>query len=260
MRRSRAANAAFPAWSRRRSWIAPTGSTQGGDEILARKDELGRLLSREEGKTLAEGIGETVRAGADLRFLRRRDAAAGRRDGADRAAGHRRRDHPRAGRRRRHHHAVEFPDRHSRLEDRAGALPTATRVVFKPAELVPGSSWAHRRHPASRRPAQGRAQPGHGQGLGRRPGHARQPDVDAITFTGSVGTGKRVAAASDRAHAQVPARNGRQEPAGRARRRRSGRRGRLRGQRRLLLDRPALHGLVAADRRAKASTTVSSLR
>jgi acyl-CoA reductase-like NAD-dependent aldehyde dehydrogenase len=32
------------------------------DEILARKDELGRLLSREEGKTLPEGIGEVVRA------------------------------------------------------------------------------------------------------------------------------------------------------------------------------------------------------
>jgi acyl-CoA reductase-like NAD-dependent aldehyde dehydrogenase len=29
---------------------------------MARKDELGRLLSREEGKTLAEGIGETTRA------------------------------------------------------------------------------------------------------------------------------------------------------------------------------------------------------
>jgi aldehyde dehydrogenase (NAD+) len=39
-----------------------------GDEILARKDELGRLLSREEGKTLAEGIGETARAGQIFLF------------------------------------------------------------------------------------------------------------------------------------------------------------------------------------------------
>ncbi|WP_420135976.1 aldehyde dehydrogenase family protein, partial [Sinorhizobium medicae] len=39
------------------------------DEILARKDELGRLLSREEGKTLAEGIGETVRAGQIFEFF-----------------------------------------------------------------------------------------------------------------------------------------------------------------------------------------------
>ena len=30
-----------------------------GDELIARKDELGKLLAREEGKTLAEGVGET---------------------------------------------------------------------------------------------------------------------------------------------------------------------------------------------------------
>jgi hypothetical protein len=34
-----------------------------GSETLAWKDEIGRLLSREEGKTLPEGICETVRAG-----------------------------------------------------------------------------------------------------------------------------------------------------------------------------------------------------
>src|SRR5262249_34974074 len=39
------------------------------DEILARKDELGRLLSREEGKTLPEGVGEVVRAGQIFAFF-----------------------------------------------------------------------------------------------------------------------------------------------------------------------------------------------
>ncbi|MDA4631093.1 aldehyde dehydrogenase family protein, partial [Escherichia coli] len=39
------------------------------DEITARKDEIGRLLSREEGKTLAEGIGETVRAAQIFDFF-----------------------------------------------------------------------------------------------------------------------------------------------------------------------------------------------
>src|SRR5690606_16422811 len=39
------------------------------DEILARREELGRLLAREEGKTLAEGIGETVRAGQIFNFF-----------------------------------------------------------------------------------------------------------------------------------------------------------------------------------------------
>ena len=40
-----------------------------GSDILARKDEIGRLLAREEGKTLPEGIGETVRAGHIFKFF-----------------------------------------------------------------------------------------------------------------------------------------------------------------------------------------------
>ena len=34
-----------------------------GNELMARREELGRLLSREEGKPLAEGMGEIYRAG-----------------------------------------------------------------------------------------------------------------------------------------------------------------------------------------------------
>jgi aldehyde dehydrogenase (NAD+) len=40
-----------------------------GTEILARKEELGKLLTREEGKTLADGIGEATRAGAIFKFF-----------------------------------------------------------------------------------------------------------------------------------------------------------------------------------------------
>jgi len=64
-----AATAAFPAWA--------TGSIQArsdaldkiGTEILARKEELGTLLAREEGKTRAEGIGEATRAGQIFKFF-----------------------------------------------------------------------------------------------------------------------------------------------------------------------------------------------
>ena len=64
-----AATAAFPAWA--------TGSIQArsdaldsiGTEILARKEELGTLLAREEGKTKAEGIGEAARAGQIFKFF-----------------------------------------------------------------------------------------------------------------------------------------------------------------------------------------------
>src|SRR5690606_33053327 len=57
-----AAKAAFPAWSRSSPLERHAVLRKAADEILARKDELGRLLSQEEGKVLAEGIGETVRA------------------------------------------------------------------------------------------------------------------------------------------------------------------------------------------------------
>ncbi|RVU36586.1 aldehyde dehydrogenase family protein [Hwanghaeella grinnelliae] len=40
-----------------------------GNEIIARKEELGKLLSREEGKTLPEGMGEAVRAGQIFKFF-----------------------------------------------------------------------------------------------------------------------------------------------------------------------------------------------
>jgi aldehyde dehydrogenase (NAD+) len=64
-----AARAAFPAWS--------TGSIQArsdaldkiANEIIARKEELGALLAREEGKTRAEAIGEAGRAGAIFKFF-----------------------------------------------------------------------------------------------------------------------------------------------------------------------------------------------
>ncbi len=60
-----AAKAAFPAWSRsgiqQRHDILKAAS----DEILKRREEIGRLLSREEGKTLAEA---SARLSAPDRF------------------------------------------------------------------------------------------------------------------------------------------------------------------------------------------------
>lgn len=64
-----AAQAAFPRWA--------TGSVQTrsdaldkiGSEILARREELGTLLAREEGKTRIEAIGEVTRAGHIFKFF-----------------------------------------------------------------------------------------------------------------------------------------------------------------------------------------------
>jgi len=64
-----AANAAFPAWSTSPIQQRSTILDKAGTEILERKEELGRLLAREEGKTLAEAIGEVVRAGDVFKFM-----------------------------------------------------------------------------------------------------------------------------------------------------------------------------------------------
>jgi cyclophilin family peptidyl-prolyl cis-trans isomerase len=64
-----AAKAAFPAWSRSTPQVRYDILKKASDEILARKDELGRLLSREEGKTLPEGVGEVARAGQIFAFF-----------------------------------------------------------------------------------------------------------------------------------------------------------------------------------------------
>jgi alpha-ketoglutaric semialdehyde dehydrogenase len=64
-----AASAAFPGWSRGNIQARADLLEKIGNEILARKEELGRLLSREEGKTLPEGIGEVARAGAIFKFF-----------------------------------------------------------------------------------------------------------------------------------------------------------------------------------------------
>ena len=64
-----AAKAAFPAWSRSTPQERYDALNKISAEILARKEELGRLLSREEGKTLPEGIGEAARAGQIFAFF-----------------------------------------------------------------------------------------------------------------------------------------------------------------------------------------------
>ena len=111
----------FPPGREPRRRSATTSCCAISTEILARREELGRLLSREEGKTLPEGIGEAAPGRADLRLLRRRSLEDPGREIRERQAERRHRGHARAARRRRHHRALELPDRDPRLEDRAGS-------------------------------------------------------------------------------------------------------------------------------------------
>src|SRR5437016_1795717 len=64
-----AAKAAAPAWSRSTPQERHDALKKISDEVLARKEELGELLAREEGKTRPEGIGEVGRAGQIFDFF-----------------------------------------------------------------------------------------------------------------------------------------------------------------------------------------------
>lgn len=64
-----AATRALPAWGRGAMQQRSDLLDRVGTTLLARREQYGRLLSREEGKTLAEGIGEVVRAGQIFKFF-----------------------------------------------------------------------------------------------------------------------------------------------------------------------------------------------
>ena len=65
----KAARTAFPGWSGASPEVRSDVLDRAGAMIMARAKELGTLLSREEGKTLPEGIGEVMRAGRIFKYF-----------------------------------------------------------------------------------------------------------------------------------------------------------------------------------------------
>ena len=167
-----AAKAAFPAWARSTPQVRYDALNKISLEILARKEELGRLLAREEGKTLPEGIGEVARAGQIFAFFAGEalrltgEKGASVRPGLDVEVTR----EPR--RRRRPDHALEFPDRDPRLEDRAGALLRQHGGVQAGRAGAGLGACAGRDHRALRHPGR-RVQPRDGPRLRGRPDPAR---------------------------------------------------------------------------------------
>ena len=64
-----AAERALPGWSESTPQLRFDVLDATGSEILARKAEIGRLLAREEGKTLPEGVAEVTRAGYIFKYF-----------------------------------------------------------------------------------------------------------------------------------------------------------------------------------------------
>ena len=189
-----AARAAFPAWSTGGIQARADALDRIGTEILARKEELGALLAREEGKTRAESIGEAGRAGYIFRFF----AAEVLRLAGEVLPSVR----PNVG--------VEitrepvgvigiitpwnFPIAIPAWKI-APALAYGNCVVFKPADLVPGSAWALAEIISRAGLPAGVFNLAMGRGSVVGEALLNDRRVDAVSFTGSQGVGQRVAAA-----------------------------------------------------------------
>lgn len=189
-----AARAAFPAWSMSGIQARHDALDRIGNEIIERREELGTLLAREEGKTRAEGIGEAMRAGSIFKFF----AGECLRIAGELLPSVR----PGIG--------VEitrepvgvvglitpwnFPIAIPAWKI-APALAYGNCVVLKPADLVPGCAWALAEIIARSGIPAGvfNLVMGRGSVIGER--LINHPEVDAISFTGSQSVGARVAEA-----------------------------------------------------------------
>ena len=189
-----AAAAAFAAWSLSGPQQRFDVLDAAGTEILARRQELGDLLAREEGKTLPEAIGEVTRAGHIFKFFAgealriRGDVLPSVRPGI----------------------TVEvtrealgvvsiitpwnFPIAIPAWKI-APALAFGNCVVFKPAELVPGSAWALADILSRSGLPAGVFNLVMGQGAEIGSVLVDDARVAGVSFTGSVGTGQRLAQA-----------------------------------------------------------------
>ena len=205
------ARTAFKKWSRTNPQERFDILDRAGTEILARKDELGRLLSREQGKPLADGIGEAARAGAIFKFF----AGEALRPGGEKI------DSTRPG--------IEVEITREPIGVVAAitpwnfplaipawkiapALACGNCVIFKPAELVPASPWtlADIVQRAGLPPGVLNLVMGPGATLGAA--LAASPDIDAVSFTGSQEVGPSVAAAAVKTGARVQLEMGGKNP------------------------------------------------
>jgi aldehyde dehydrogenase (NAD+) len=190
-----AAKAAAPGWARFNIHARYEILKKASDEILARKEELGRLLAREEGKTVAEGTMEAARAGQIFAFF----AGEAVRVSGELLNGVRPNTEVLIER-----EAVgvvglitpwNFPIAIPAWKI-APALAYGNTVVFKPADLVPGCGWALADILTRAGLPKGVFNLVMGKGSVVGQAILDSPDVNAISFTGSVETGKRVAKAS----------------------------------------------------------------
>lgn len=185
---------AFPSWSRSGVQTRFNILDSAGTEILARKEDLGTLLAREEGKTRAEGIGEVARAGQIFKFFAGEvlrltgDIVPSVRPGFEVQV--MREPVGVVGIITPWNFPIAIP-----AWKIAPALAFGNTVVFKPAGLVNGCAWALADilHRAGIPAGVFNLVMGSGGTVGE--GLLHHERINAISFTGSVETGSKVAAA-----------------------------------------------------------------
>lgn len=189
-----AARAASHSWSRSNPQERHDVLLRVSLEIAARRDELGDLLAREEGKTLPEALGEVTRAAQIFDFF----AGEAIRLGGERFQSTRPGVDIETTR-----EAVgvvgiiapwNFPIAIPAWKV-APALAFGNCVILKPADLVPGSAHALAEIIVRAGVPKGVFNLTMGRGSVVGQALLDHPHVDAITFTGSVATGRNVAAA-----------------------------------------------------------------
>ncbi len=188
-----AARAALPGWSHSNIQQRADLLERVAAGILARQDELAELMAREEGKTLQEAAAEVLRSAQTFRYFAgealriRGEKLDSVRPGLD----------------------VEITREPVGVVGIitpwnipmaipawkiAPALAYGNCVVFKPADLVPASAWELARllHEAGIPRGVFNLVAGKGSVVGEA--MLSSPHIDAISFTGSVATGRHVAA------------------------------------------------------------------
>ena len=187
-----AARAAFAKWSKGNIQQRADILDAIGTEILARREELGTLLSREEGKTKPEGIGEATRAGNIFKFF----AGEALRTNGELVPSVRpgieveitREPIGVVGLITPWNFPIAIP-----AWKIAPALAYGNCVVFKPADLVPACAWALADIIARKGIPPGVFNLVMGRGSVVGEALVTSPDIDAISFTGSVTTGRSIA-------------------------------------------------------------------
>jgi alpha-ketoglutaric semialdehyde dehydrogenase len=205
-----AAEGAQRAWARQTQLRADV-LERAGRLIESRRDELGRLLSREEGKTLAEGIGEVNRAAQIFKFFAGEvvrtpgEALDSVRPGVDVEI--RRQPVGVVGLITPWNFPIAIP-----AWKIAPALAYGNAVVFKPADLTPASA-----HALSEILVEAGVPAGVFNlvmGRGRVVGEAlvEHPGVAALSFTGSVDVGRAILAKAGARPLKVQAEMGGKNP------------------------------------------------